>query len=402
MCIQYLLTLHNWWNNVPKVKSNLQKTEKPLRIGVLSAADINYLAMIDPIQTHRDAVLCGIAARDHTRAQAQIDKNNLGSTCKAYGSYAELLADPEIQAVYIPLPNGLHAEWAIKAMEAGKHVLIEKPIASNAEQARKIHDAAARTSTIALEAFHWRFHPAAHRIKEIVESGKYGSPTSISARLTLISGTFDKNNIRFNYDLGGGACMDLTYIYCVSAYFASPDITKCTFDVSEATPRINRDEKRIDEAIESNFVIEQQGRPPVKCHVQGDLILPPLFGFVPRLWMMTPIATIELEKATIQFQNFVMPTYMHSITITERDSNGKLTGRKQTEKIFKDGPQWIERGESWWTTYRYQLEAFVDMVRAKESGEDYKGPWMSLEESEKVMELIDAVYDKAKLPRRGV
>jgi predicted dehydrogenase len=373
-----------------------------LRIGVLSAADINYIAIIDPIQTHRDAILCGIAARDRSRAQAQIDKYKLGPACKAYGSYAELLADPDIEAVYIPLPNGLHCEWGIKAMEAGKHVLVEKPITSNAEEARKLQQTAIKTGKVGLEAFHWRFHPAAHRLKEIVESGKYGYPTSIYAQLNVPAGQFDKNNIRFNYRLGGGACMDLTYIFCASAYYASPDITKCSFDVQEAITRPHGNDKRIDEAVSSKFTIKQDGRPPVKCHAEGDQVLASFLGFIPRFWAMTPVATVELEKAKVQFDNFVVPSYTHSITITEKDGNGKLTGKKHVEKLFTDGPQWGTRGESWWTTYRYQLEAFVDAVRAKESGGEYKGPWMSLEESEKVMELIDAVYDKAGLPRRGI
>ena len=367
----------------------------------MGAADINYLAIIDPIHTHRDAILHGIAARDRSRAQAQIDKYKLGPTCKAYGSYAELLADPHIEAVYIPLPNGLHCEWGVKAMEAGKHVLIEKPLTSNAEEARKIETTAARTSKVALEAFHWRFHPAAHRLKEIVESEKYGYPTSIYARLNVPGGQFDKNNIRFKYELGGGAAMDLTYIFCASAFYASPDITKCKFDVQETTTRLHGNDKRIDEAVSSKFTIEQDGRPPVKCHTEGDQVLAPVLGFIPRFWALTPVAIIESEKAKIQFDNFVVPTFSHSITITEKDGNGKLAGKKHVEKLWQNGPQWGTRGEPWWTTYRYQLEAFVDAVRAKESGVEYKGPWMSLQESEKVMELIDAVYDKAGLPRRG-
>ena len=384
-----------------KFKASTKTTEKPIRFGILSAADINYIAFIDPTQTHADAVIHGIAARERARAQAQIDQYKLGPMCKAYGSYDELLASPDIDAVYIPLPNGLHCTWAVKAMDAGKHVLLEKPLTSNAEEARRIQETAARTKKVVLEAFHWRFHPAAHRVKEIVESGKYGNPTSIYASLVVPAGTFTADNIRLNYELGGGACMDLTYIFCASNYFASPDIRNCRFEVLETTPRLNVNDKRIDEAMDAKFVIEQEGKPPVNCHVQGDLMLPPFLGFIPRFWKITPVVTIELEKARIHFDNFVVPTYTHSITITEKDEKGNLTGKKHVEKCWTNGPQWGNRGEAWWTTYRYQLEVFVDMVRAKESGQEYKGPSMSLEESEKVMELIDAVYDKAGLTRRG-
>lgn len=104
---------------------------------------------------------------------------------------------------------------------------------------------------------------------------------------------------------------------------------------------------------------------------------------------------IELEKAKIHYDRFV-PLLGHSITITD-----KMTGKKEVEKVYVDGDQWGKRGESWWSTYRWQLEAFVDMVKSKENGTNYSGPCMSLEESEKLMEVIDSVYDKAGLPRRG-
>ena len=286
-------------------------------------------------------------------------------------------------------------------MEAGKHVLIEKPIASNADQARQIREAALRTNKVALEAFHWRFHPAAHTLKSIIESGKYGYPTAIFARMALVSGVMGADNIRLNYDLAGGACMDLTYVFSASSYFASPDISKCWFSIVQATARVNKVEPRIDEGMESNFTIEQEGRPPVNCHIQADLALPPLFGFIPRFWMMKPYMTVDLEKAKIEFGNFVIPSYGHNITIIEKDDNGNLTGRKHTETCYIDGPQWGTRGRPWWTTYRYQLEAFVSMIEAKRAGTEYHGPGMNLEESERLMELIDLVYDKAGLPRRG-
>lgn len=394
---KFIFKIHNWWNGVNNVKATLKKEDNALRIGVLSAAKINFPAIIDPVQTHPGATLCGIAAREQSRAQAQINKHKLGPTCKAYGSYADLLADPNIDAVYVPLPNGLHCEWAVKAMEAGKHVLIEKPMTSNSEQARRVREVASTTNKIALEAFHWRFHPAAHRVKSLIESGKYGNPKSVYACMKLPGHIVGKDDIRLKYNLAGGASMDLTYIFSASSYFASRDFPKCEFRVLEAVPRLNEADKNVDEAITSKFVVDQEGKPPVTCSVEGDLTPPPFLGFIPRFWAFTAFTTIELEKAKIEFDKFVLPTLGHSITITEKDS-----GKKQVENLYVDGPQWGTRGKPWWTTYRYQLEAFVDMVRAKDTGTDYSGPWMSLDESEKLMEVIDSVYDKAGLPRRGI
>ena len=380
------------------MKADLKKDDKPIRFGVLGAATINYPAIVDPIQTHPGASLVGLASRDKSRAEAQITRYGLGAECKAYGSYDELLSNPDIDAVYVPLPNGLHGEWAIKVMEAGKHVLIEKPVASNAEEARKVRETSVRTGKVALEAFHWRFHPAAHQVKSIIESGKYGAPVAVHTDMRAPGGFVGKDDIRLKYSLGGGACMDLTYVFSTCCYWAAPNakFPDVKFRVEEAVPRLHPEDKRVDEGMESKFVIEQEGKPPVQCHVEGHLTTPPLFGFIPRLWAFKTFTSIELEKAKIDFDGFVIPTFGHSITVTEKDG-----GKKSTEKLYTDGPQWMQRGQPWWTTYRYQLEAFVDGVKAKEAGKVYEGPWMSLEESEKLMEVIDAVYDKAGLPRRG-
>ena len=398
---ELLLSFNNWWYGVNKIKAALTKDERPLRIGIISAAAINYHAIIDATQTHTGTILAGIAAREKSRAQAQIDKYQIGAHCTAYGSYDELLSDAGIDAVYIPLPNGLHCEWAIKAIEAGKHVLIEKPIASNAQQVRQIEEAASRTNKVAVEAFHWRFHPAAHRVKELIESGKYGQPSSIFARLMVPPGQTSKDDIRMRYDLAGGSCMDLTYVFSACCYFASPDISKCKFSVQQTKPRLNETDQRVDEAMESSFIIEQAGKHAVSCHIRCDFSPLGIFGWIPRIWEFSPLAIIEFEHAKIELNNFVVPAYGHSITIIEKDSEGNLTGKKHTEKCYNGGPQWGAKGQPWWTTYRYQLEAFVDAVRAKEAGTEYNGPWMTLDESEKLMELIDAVYVHAKLPKRG-
>jgi len=397
-----VLALHNWRNGVSKVRTTVIKDDHPLRIGVLGAAAINNAAIIDPVSTHTGAVVVAIAARDLSRAQAQVENNRLGPSCKAYGSYAELLADPDIDAVYIPLPNGLHSEWAIKSMLAGKHVLVEKPIASNAAEVRQVEITAMQTNKVVLEAFHWRFHPAAHTMKELIDGGKYGSPVSIFAKLKIPSGALSRDDIRLQYKLAGGSCMDLTYVFSASTYFASSDITKCAVNVLSAKPRLAPLDPKIDAAMETEFVVEEPDKPTVHCSTQSDLRAPWLFGFIPRLWDMSPYLIVELEKAKLEFTNFVLPSYGHFITVTEKDDQGRLLAKKQRTSSYKNGPYWKTRGEIWWTTYRWQLEAFVEAVRAKESGKTYEGPWMSLKESEKVMGLIDAVYEKAGLPLRGI
>ncbi|KAL9617085.1 MAG: hypothetical protein Q9160_008115 [Pyrenula sp. 1 TL-2023] len=419
--IEKVLALHNWWNGVNKVKASITKSSQPTRFGVLSAAAINPAAIFDPIATHPDAVVSAIAARDVRRAEAQIAKYRLKNVT-AYGSYDQLLADPDIDAVYIPLPNGLHYEWTIKALEAGKHVLIEKPIASNTREAAQIRDTAERTGNVALEAFHWRFHPAAHYVKELVDSGTYGALKSVAVKFHLTAGFFPKDDIRFQYRLGGGSCMDLTYVFSASSYFSSAG-ENTAVEVLRTEPRISKTDTKIDEAMKSTFTLTNPGKPAVTCNVDAELALPNLFGIIPRFWAGLPTATIELEKAQIQYNNFPAPWAKHSITIRERDGKGDLTGKKEARTCYKGGPEWGKIGEKWWTTYRYQLEAFIARTRESKAlnpaegveggtqapgGGSVKhksglsgGLWMTMGESIGVMSVIDAVYRKAGLPCRG-
>ncbi|KAJ9615529.1 hypothetical protein H2200_001604 [Cladophialophora chaetospira] len=397
-----------------------------LRIGVLSAAAINYTAIFDPVSTHPSAVITGIAARSVSRAEAQIAENKrfFPLKCTAYGSYDALLAAEDVDAVYISLPNGLHHKWALAALAKGKHVLIEKPIASNAQQAREIFEAAARAGKIAMEAFHWRLHPAAHVVKQLLLSGEYGRVLSVNPQAMLPAGLFKKDDIRFQYDLAGGCCMDLTYVFSASAYFAARDITdpNLEFEVVQAQARLHPKEKLIDEAISATILIKdphpyatpaRSGPATVTCNVKADLLQPKLFGLIPKLWQGgTPSITIQTERAEIIFSNFMGPWAGHSITVTsvERsptDSTKIVSrGAKRVLKQYKGGPLWDQEladeggGEEWFTTYRWQLEAFTRMIEKGESG--YKGPWMSSGESIRIMELIDATYEKLGLPVRGL
>src|SRR3954470_6462364 len=136
-----------------------------MRIGVLGAARIAPLALLRPAARVDGVEVAAIAARDHARAAAMATKFGVP---KAYGSYAEVLDDPDIDAVYVPLPNGLHAEWTTRAIEAGKHVLCEKPFTANATEAEAVAESAAGSGRVVMEAFHYRYHPMARRIEQLL------------------------------------------------------------------------------------------------------------------------------------------------------------------------------------------------------------------------------------------
>ncbi|MHB8643569.1 MAG: Gfo/Idh/MocA family protein [Gaiellaceae bacterium] len=170
---------------------------------LLSTADINR-KVIPGLKASTKANLLAVASRDQARADAYAREWEIE---RAYGSYEELLADPEVEAVYIPLPNTLHVEWSIKAMEAGKHVLCEKPLTRHPADAEKAFDAADRTGRVLSEAFMWRHNPQTKKLKELVESGAIGELRLIRSAFSY--GLYDAGNIRLRTDVEGGALMDV-------------------------------------------------------------------------------------------------------------------------------------------------------------------------------------------------
>ncbi|KAH7907630.1 hypothetical protein BJ138DRAFT_460302, partial [Hygrophoropsis aurantiaca] len=181
----------------------------PLKFGILGAAAIAPAALITPAKSHADVVVFAVAARDIKRAEGYAKKYGIPKYYGGTTGYQELLDDPEIDCIYNPLPNGLHYEWTMKALAAGKHVLLEKPSGDTAEETRRMFDLAESKGLVLLEAFHYRFHPAIQRAKAILDSGELGAIKSIYASLAFPRGIIGgDNDIRVKYDLGGGAMMD--------------------------------------------------------------------------------------------------------------------------------------------------------------------------------------------------
>jgi len=187
-------------------------TNKILNWGLLSTARINR-ALIPPLQVSKRNHLLAVASRAQETADAYARGQKIP---RAYGSYESLLADPEIDVIYNPLPNHLHAEWTIKAVEAGKHVLCEKPLALNVAEVDAIQSAARKQGRIVAEAFMYRHHPQTHKVQEIIKSGSLGT-------LKLIRGSFSfvlsrEEDIRLlDPAMGGGSIWD---VGCYSISYA--------------------------------------------------------------------------------------------------------------------------------------------------------------------------------------
>ena len=179
------------------------KTNGPLRIGILGAAKVVPYALALPARKVPEVQVTAIAARDPKRARRFAA---LWRIPRVHQTYEALLADPEIDAVYIPLPNGLHAEWTIRALRAGKHVLCEKPFCANAAEAEEMARVAQETGLVLSEAFAYRHHPLAARMRKIVQSGELGRIQHIEARFQFM--LMNPFNVRWRYELAGGALMD--------------------------------------------------------------------------------------------------------------------------------------------------------------------------------------------------
>ena len=171
--------------------------------GIVSTADINR-KVIPGAQASAKVDLVAVASRDQGRADAYARECEIP---RAYGSYEALLADPEIEAVYISLPNTLHAEWSIKALEAGKHVLCEKPFTRHPEEVVAAFDAAERSGRLLSEAFMYRHNPQTAKLVELVRDGAIGELRLIRSAFSY--GLYDAENIRLRTDVEGGALMDV-------------------------------------------------------------------------------------------------------------------------------------------------------------------------------------------------
>jgi xylose dehydrogenase (NAD/NADP) len=180
-----------------------------LRLGVLSTANITR-ELLRAAATTPAVDVVAVASRDELRAQAYALERAIP---RPYGSYDELLADPDVDAVYIPLPNSLHHEWTMRALAAGKHVLCEKPYSRRPAEVEEAFDAADKAGLVLMEAFMYRHHPQTSRVAELVADGALGRVRLIRSTFSFVLG--DETNIRALPELDGGALMDIG-CYCVS------------------------------------------------------------------------------------------------------------------------------------------------------------------------------------------
>ena len=178
-----------------------------LRWGVLGGSDIAAVAVIPAIQASRNGRVVALASRDVTRAHALA---RLLGVARVFSDYTALLNDPEVDAVYIPLPNSMHLDWVLLAADAGKAILCEKPLALTAKEAARLDEACTARSVPLMEAFMYRFHPQTLRVRELLTEGAIGEVREVRSHVSVdIMSPADAKNIRFHSGLGGGTLLDM-------------------------------------------------------------------------------------------------------------------------------------------------------------------------------------------------
>ncbi len=323
-----------------------------LRIGVLGAAKIAPAALVKPAKGVPEVEVYAVAARDRARATKFATKHGIS---RVHDSYEALIADPSVDAVYNPLPNGLHARWTINALEAGKHVLCEKPFTANADEAEAVAAVAASSGAVVMEAFHWRYHPLAARMREIVASGVLGHVRRLETSM-CIPLPFP-NDIRYRYDLAGGATMDVgCYAIHQLRFLADAEPT-----VTNARARLAKPD--VDRWMQADLSFDDGRTGRITC----------------ALWSATPLklsVRVSGDQGEMSVFNATGPQFYNRVTVRA------LAGT--TRERVRGGP-----------TYGYQLQAFADAVL-------HGGPVLTPpSDSIANMRVIDAVYDAAGLTRRG-
>jgi predicted dehydrogenase len=325
----------------------------PLKIGILGAARIADDGIVDPSRVlgHR---LVAMAARDRSRAEAFATQRGVE---KVHQTYAEVIDDPDVEVVYNALVNSLHAQWNQYALSAGKHVLSEKPFASNATEALLVRDVARTSPGQIVEGFHYLHHPVSQRLQELVTSGGLGDIQRVDVELSIPAPP--DSDPRWSLELAGGATMDLG-CYVLSAARQVGRWLGQTPSVVSAEATLKMPD------IDSAMRVELAYPNGEKGQLHWDM------DAVERQMIWTVVGT----TGTAAVPAFALPHMDNRILITRN-------GRPE-EHVLGDR-----------TSYTYQLAAFAETLR---SGADFL---IDVDDSVANAELIDEVYRRAGLLPRG-
>ncbi len=331
-------------------------TSTAVRFGILGAARIAPAALIRPAASNPEVTVEVVAARDRARADSFAARHRVP---RVADSYEAVVNDPDVDAVYIPLPNSLHAPWTLAALAAGKHVLCEKPFTSNAAEAVTVAEAAAEAAAdrglVVLEAFHYRYHPLAHRMREIVASGELGRLHHLET--WLCAPIPNKSDIRYQFELAGGAMMDMgSYVVHMARMLGGEEPS-----VLSAAAKLHGAD--IDRAMSAELQFPSGHTASVHCSMWSSSLL-------------HLAARVVGDQGELRVFNPIGPQYASWLTVR--------SGGTRRIEIPARRP-----------TYAYQLDAFCDAVLRG------RPALTTAEDAVANMTIIDAVYRAANMHPRG-
>jgi predicted dehydrogenase len=330
----------------------MPESETTVRVGILGASKWAPTTLINPAKGNAEVVVAAAASRDVSRAHAFAAKNGIA---RVHDSYEALIADPDLDAVYIVVPTSLHGRWTRAALAAGKHVLCEKPLTANAAEAREVAELAAKSDRVVMEALQYRFHPLTLRVEQILASGELGKLERVDVAVCVLLPKGSNRNI-YDYSLAGGALMvDGSYTVDMLRTFggSTPEVVSA---------RAKLDGPQVDRAMtaELRFATGHRGR--VRCALWSSNLF----------WAS---AKVVGDRGQLRYLSPAAPHLFPRLSI--RSAEGKRVERFPRR-----------------TAYAYQLDAFAAAVLR---GEPVKTTPQDAIEN---MAVIDASYRAAGLPLR--
>lgn len=323
----------------------------------------------------------------------------------------EILGDSTIDAIFIPLPNSLHFEWAVRAIRAGKHVLLEKPSVSNSTEANilfQLPELSQPNGPVLLEAFHNRFHPAVHLFRSFINPADVVHVHTDSMIPWLMTA---KDNIEFNYSLSGGSMMMLgTYNFAMLRMIFNDEPEEClTCNTSLFGDGVH---DKCDYAFKAQFRFPNGGIGEATNTMRGSILWKPSEARVTTREVVVPDEALPSTQEKVLTRQITLHGFMHAIVwhrIDVKDSyviRNKADGRpvqkwvdSKSHKAYtykEAGGEFASLpGEDWWMSYRYQLEEFVNRVKGRQT--HY---WVSGEDSINQMRMVDMAYERSGLGLR--
>ena len=324
-----------------------------MRIGILGAARIAPRALVDPGREMDEVEVYAVASRDPARAEAFSHEHGVP---RVFSSYEELCASSEVDAVYNALPISLHCEWTLRALASGKPVLCEKALASNAMEAERMAEAASEAGVLLMEAFHWRYHPMAQRMVEVIQSGQIGRVKKLRSHFNVE--IQNPENIRLNYEMGGGATMDLgCYPLHMIRHILGEEPTVVSANAETGPPDV-------DVELHAQLLFPSGAEADISCSMKRGVAF-----------------SMELEaegdRGHLHATNPLAPQMGNRL---------EIKAGEETEVMSVEGA----------STYFYQLRAFANAVK---TGADVP---TGAQDAVLNMKALDAIYQAAGLKVRGL